>query len=265
MGSKWRKLKTTLATNLCVFVTVDAEDSPPHSVGFSGDVLLSPAPVTRPASPRLRLSKSLNRSSKKTCTICLASMKRGEGQAIFTAECAHSFHFQCIASNVKHGAKWKEVPLQGPTNPAPPLGRTRINPVNWSHDNPVMTLLRPIPPRPNSPRHAAALISPTEPTSFNDDEPLDLKLTNKTSSENSSLERVLVKTYTEVQAVPRFSSVDDFTVLIHLKAPAPVSGSSPVMPAMVPLLTLTRPHGPRLILSRFSIRAVAWRVQNSLF
>ncbi|KAJ0550491.1 putative chromatin regulator PHD family [Helianthus annuus] len=232
MGSKWRKLKTALATNLCVFVTVDAEDSSPHSGGFSGDVLLSPAPVTRPASPRLRLSKSLNRSSKKTCTICLASMKRGEGQAIFTAECAHSFHFQCIASNVKHGnqicpvcrAKWKEVPLQGPTNLAPPLGRTRINPVNWSHDNPVMTLLRPIPPRPNSPRHAAALISPTEPTSFNDDEPLDLKLTNKTSSENSSLERVLVKTYTEVQAVPRFSSVDDFTVLIHLKAPAPVSG-----------------------------------------
>ncbi|KAM0068834.1 putative chromatin regulator PHD family [Helianthus debilis subsp. tardiflorus] len=234
MGSKWRKLKTTLATNLCVFVTVDAEDySSPHSGGFSGDVLLSPAPVSRPASPRLRLSKSLNRSSKKTCTICLASMKRGEGQAIFTAECAHSFHFQCIASNVKHGnqicpvcrAKWKEVPLQGPTNAGPPLGRTRINPVNWSHDNPVMTLLRPIPPRPNSPRHAAALITPTEPTIFNDDEPLDLKLTNKTSLENSNLKRVSVKTYTEVQAVPRFSSVDDFTVLIHLKAPAPAVNS----------------------------------------
>ncbi|KAI3705207.1 hypothetical protein L1987_75441 [Smallanthus sonchifolius] len=231
MGSKWRKFKTALASNLCVYV----DDSPPHSDGFSDAALLSPAPAgwTLPASPRLLLSKSLNRSSKKTCAICLASMKLGEGQAIFTAECSHSFHFQCVASNVKHGnqicpvcrAKWKEVPLQGPTNPGPTLGRTRINPVKWSHDNPVMTLLRPIPPRPNSPRHAAAQISPTlEPTIFNDDEPLDLKLTNKTSSENSNLKRVSVKTYTEVPAVPQFSVTDDFTVLIHLKAPASVSG-----------------------------------------
>ncbi|KAJ0465568.1 putative chromatin regulator PHD family [Helianthus annuus] len=242
MGSKWRKVKMALASNLCVYVpTADADDSPPHSDGFSDVGLLSPAPAgwsvggsgARPASPSLRLSKSFNRSSKKTCTICLASMKRGEGQAIFTAECSHSFHFQCIASNVKHGnkicpvcrAKWKEVPLQGPTNPGPPLGRTRINPVNWSNDNSVMTLLRPIPPRPNSPRHAAAPIFPTpEPTIFNDDEALDLKFTNRPCLENSNLKRVLVKTYTEVPAVPRFSAADDFTVLIHLKAPASVSG-----------------------------------------
>ncbi|XP_076940083.1 E3 ubiquitin-protein ligase WAV3-like [Bidens hawaiensis] len=228
MGTKWRKLKSTLASNLCVYVpTADIHDSPQHSDGSSGAALLSPAP----ASPRLRLSKSFNRSSKKTCTICLASMKRGEGQAIFTAECSHSFHFQCITSNIKHGnqicpvcrSKWKEVPLQGSTNPGPPLGRTRINPANWSHNNPVMTLLRPIPAR-----HAAAPIPPTpEPTVFNDDEPLDVKLTNKTSSEDANFKRVLVKTYTEVQAVPRFSSVNDFTVLIHLKAPASVSGVGP--------------------------------------
>ncbi|XP_076957360.1 E3 ubiquitin-protein ligase WAV3-like [Bidens hawaiensis] len=230
-NSKWRKVKMALASNLCVYVpTADSDDSPPHSDGFSDAVLLSPAPATRPASPSLRLSKSFNRSSKKTCTICLASMKR-EGQAIFTAECSHSFHFQCIASNVKHGnricpvcrAKWKEVPLQGPTNPGPPLGRTRINPVNWSNDN--LVLLRPIPPRPNSPRHPAAPVFPApEPTVFNDDEPLDLKLTNRTTLENSNLKRVSVKTYTEVPAVPRFSAADDFTVLIHLKAPASVSG-----------------------------------------
>lgn len=230
-----------LASNLCVYApTADADDSPPHSDGFSDAALLSPPPVgwsmsgsaTRPASPSLRLSKSFNRSSKKTCTICLASMKRGEGQAIFTAECSHSFHFQCIASNVKHGnqicpvcrARWKEVPFQGPTSSGPSLGRTRINPVNWSNDNPVMTLLRPIQPRPNSPRHSAAPVFPTpEPSVFNDDEPLDLKLSNKTS-ENSSLKRVSVKTYTEVPAVPRFSDASDFTVLIHLKAPTSVSG-----------------------------------------
>ncbi|KAI3520151.1 hypothetical protein L1887_09384 [Cichorium endivia] len=237
MGSKWRKVKMALASNLCVYVpTADVDDSPPHSDVFSDAALLSPAPVgwsmggsaTRPASPSLRLSKSFNRSSKKTCTICLASMKRGEGQAIFTAECSHSFHFQCISSNVKHGnqicpvcrAKWKEVPLQGPTNSNPPLGRTRVNPINWSQDNPVMTLLRPIPPR-----HVTAPIFPgPEPPVFNDDEPLLLKISNKTPSENSLLKKVSVKTYTEVPSVPRFSATDDFTVLIHLKAPASVSG-----------------------------------------
>ncbi|XP_024993178.1 probable E3 ubiquitin-protein ligase EDA40 isoform X3 [Cynara cardunculus var. scolymus] len=245
MGSKWKKVKMALVSNLCVYVPkADADDSPPHSDGFSDAALLSPAPAawsmsgsaTRPASPSLRLSKSFNRSSKKTCTICLASMKRGEGQAIFTAECSHSFHFQCIASNVKHGnqicpvcrAKWKEVPLQGSTGSGPPLGRTRINPVNWSQDNPVMTLLRPIPPRPNSPRHAAAPVFPVpEPTVFNDDEPLDLKFSNRTSSDSCSLKRVSVKTYTEVPAVPRFSAAADFTVLIHLKAP--VSNSGPTV------------------------------------
>ncbi|KAL4576472.1 hypothetical protein LXL04_012566 [Taraxacum kok-saghyz] len=243
MGSKWRKVKMALASNLCVYVpTVDADDSPPQSDGFSDAALLSPSPAgwsmggsaTRPASPSLRLSKSFNRSSKKTCTICLASMKRGEGQAIFTAECSHSFHFHCIASNVKHGnqicpvcrAKWKEVPLQGPTNSNSPLGRTRINPVNWSNDNPVMTLLRPIPPRPNSPRHVTTPIFPgPEPPVFNDDEPLNLKLSTKIPSDNNSnLKKVSVKCYTEVPAVPRLTEVDDFTVLIHLKAPASVSG-----------------------------------------
>lgn len=240
MGSKWKKVKMALASNLCVYVPkADADDSPPHSDGFSDAALLSPAPAgwsmsgsaTRPPSPSLRFSKSFNRSSKKTCTICLASMKRGEGQAIFTAECSHSFHFQCIASNVKHGnqicpvcrAKWKEVPLQGSTGSGPPLGRTRINPVNWSQD--MMTLLRPIPPRPNSPRHAAAPVFPgPEPTVFNDDEPLDLKFSNRTSSDNCYLKRVSVKTYTEVPAVPRFSAADEFTVLIHLKAPTSISG-----------------------------------------
>lgn len=47
-------------------------------------------------------------------------MKTGQGTAIYTAECAHAFHFPCIASYVrKHGSlvcpvcncTWKDVPL----------------------------------------------------------------------------------------------------------------------------------------------------------
>lgn len=57
-------------------------------------------------------------------------MKAGHGQALFTAECSHSFHFSCIASNVRYGslvcpvcrATWKEVPWQ-----APPLKLTDKN------------------------------------------------------------------------------------------------------------------------------------------
>ncbi|KAI3758136.1 hypothetical protein L6452_05687 [Arctium lappa] len=235
MGSKWKKVKMALGSNLCVYV--DTEVSPPQSERCSDAVLLSPSPpasnqwrslggssAPSPWSSALRLSKSFSRSSKK-CTICLASMTRGEGQAIFTAECSHSFHFQCIASNVKHGnqicpvcrAKWKQVPLQGSTGLDPSLGRTRINPVNWSQDNPVMTVIR----RQNSNRRVSAPIFPVnEPAVFNDDEVLDVQTSNRNTSDgSSSLERVLLKTYTEVPAVPRLTAADDFTVLIHLKAP----------------------------------------------
>lgn len=47
-------------------------------------------------------------------------MKAGQGTAIFTAECSHSFHFPCIASHVKKNqilacpvcsTSWKELPL----------------------------------------------------------------------------------------------------------------------------------------------------------
>jgi hypothetical protein len=57
---------------------------------------------------------------QSSCGICLNSVKRGQGTAIYTAECAHAFHFPCIASYVrKHGSlvcpvcnsTWKDVPL----------------------------------------------------------------------------------------------------------------------------------------------------------
>lgn len=47
-------------------------------------------------------------------------MKTGQGMAIYTAECAHAFHFPCIAAHVRNhatlvcpvcNATWKDVPL----------------------------------------------------------------------------------------------------------------------------------------------------------
>ncbi|KAH0646363.1 hypothetical protein KY284_034247 [Solanum tuberosum] len=78
------------------------------------------------------------------------SMKAGNGQAIFTAECAHSFHFSCIANSVKHGnylcpicrCKWKEIPLMSSFNNyldniprvPPPVSLPLPEPLHFSDD-----------------------------------------------------------------------------------------------------------------------------------
>ncbi|KAL7088418.1 hypothetical protein ACP275_13G126000 [Erythranthe tilingii] len=61
-------------------------------------------------------------STKNLCAICLEPLNYSSGssagQAIFTAQCSHSFHFACISSNVSHGsvtcpicrAHWTQLP-----------------------------------------------------------------------------------------------------------------------------------------------------------
>ncbi|KAL0306049.1 UNVERIFIED_CONTAM: hypothetical protein Sradi_6022200 [Sesamum radiatum] len=61
-------------------------------------------------------------SNKNLCAICLDPLNYSSGsspgQAIFTAQCAHAFHFACISSNVRHGsvtcpicrAHWTQLP-----------------------------------------------------------------------------------------------------------------------------------------------------------
>nr|GLL23227.1 uncharacterized protein LOC109187877 [Ipomoea trifida] len=252
MGSKWRKAKLALGLNLCTYVpsihddddnddkgSLSSAKAAPPSSKHSGGAL--PSPVT-PGSHGLKLSKSLSRSSKKTCSICLATMKRGDGQAIFTAECSHSFHFQCIASNAKHGnllcpicrAKWKEIPLQCPSV-NPPSGRARINDVDWAQDNALATVIRRLPPpRSNPNRNVAPLRQASEPATFDDDESLGHQLDSaqKSVSDNNCRDSgegraIKIKTYPEIPAVPRFNSSANFTVLVHLNAPTSVSGPNP--------------------------------------
>ncbi|KAL3520718.1 hypothetical protein ACH5RR_018867 [Cinchona calisaya] len=255
MGSNWRKVKLALGMNLCVYVprstSNNDESSLPPSERLSNAALLSPVTdaslhTSAPPTPGsqghgLRLSRSFSRSSKKTCSICLASMIRGDGHAIFTAECSHSFHFHCIASNVKHGnqicpicrAKWNEIPLQCPSL-EPPSGRARVNPIDWPQHNPSMSVVRRLPPpRPNPNRlNAPPLLAP-EPAIFNDDESLDNQYDSfeRNSSSKSIVgnddQRIMkIKTYTEVPAVPRYNASDNFTILINLKAPAPNSSEN---------------------------------------
>ncbi|TYI45273.1 hypothetical protein E1A91_D13G025700v1 [Gossypium mustelinum] len=175
---------------------------------------------------------------KQTCSICLTKMKQGGGHAIFTAECSHSFHFHCIASNVKHGnqicpvcrAKWKEIPMQSPSLD-PPLGRVAVNPVGWPQNDALMTVVRRLPPprRDLSRRHVVPLFQAPEPGIFNDDESLDhlpVVAESTNASDNSSLRTIEIKTYPEVLEAPRSSSYDNFMILVHLKAAATVANQS---------------------------------------
>lgn len=151
-------------------------------------------------------------------------MKPGLGHAIFTAECSHSFHFQCITSNVKHGnqvcpvcrAKWKEVPFQSPVSNAS-QGKPRINQVprenSWTRLQSQQV---------DSSRQVSSLYNAPEPAIFNDDEALDQQTSitqNKNEADHHSLDSMEIRTYPEVSAVPKSASHDDFAVLVHLKAP----------------------------------------------
>ncbi|XWS53298.1 hypothetical protein CRYUN_Cryun11dG0144900 [Craigia yunnanensis] len=262
MGSKWRKAKLALGFNMCLYVPHQKlEDSSPASSSstsfkhhhdaaanvpsrFSSDAVpLSPVspsgnecrPTTpTPSSSGLRVSKSSSKSSKRTCSICLTAMKPGQGHAIFTAECSHSFHFHCITSNVKHGsqicpvcrAKWKEIPFQSPASDLP-SGRSRINPADWPRDDAWMTVVRRLPsPRLDSTRQISSLFHASERGTFDDDEVLDQQhetteenIFAKDATKNNSIGAIEVKTYPEVSAVPRATCHNNFAILIHLKAP----------------------------------------------
>ncbi|XP_077226806.1 E3 ubiquitin-protein ligase WAV3-like [Tasmannia lanceolata] len=247
MESKWRKAKIALGLNLCVYVPRTIDDASPSddvNSRFSDASRVSRASGnsdSRPSTPNtpipsssgLWFSKSGSRSSKKTCAICLGTMKPGHGHALFTAECSHAFHFHCIASNVKHGnqvcpvcrAKWREIPFQGPSADLI-HGRARINPVDLPQDDAWMTVLRRLPPpRVDSHRQITSLFHPSEPSVFNDDEPLDPtpELLAKTSpaedAENSHAKTLEIETYPEFSAVSLSASHENFIALIHLKAP----------------------------------------------
>ncbi|KAJ1403102.1 Zinc finger, RING-type [Sesbania bispinosa] len=255
MGSKWKKAKVALGLNLCMFVprTLD-DDSPPPTVvseRLSDAALLSPAnwdmSSSRPTTPMpslhgLKLSKSSSKSSKQTCAICLTKVKQGSGHAIFTAECSHSFHFHCIASNVKHGnqicpvcrAKWKEIPLSGPSlGPIP--GRVSPSPINWPQNDALMAVVHRL-PLPNARRdlnrrHIVPLYQASEPGIFDDDESLNhqpafSERTSKGTEDTDAVRAMEIKTYPEVSAAPMSNTYSNFTVLVHLKATAAAAAAA---------------------------------------
>ncbi|KAL9227023.1 hypothetical protein vseg_002769 [Gypsophila vaccaria] len=275
MVSKWEKVKRAVGMKLCYYVPSDIlgdDDStldPPSDAAFiSGS----------PSKSRLRLSKSLTKtrsSSQNTCSICLGTMKPGEGHAIFTAECSHSFHFLCITSNVDHGnhicpvcrASWRDVPQKSP-NPSPAAVKSRISHVGWpTPNNNMMTVIRRLP---SSPRNSSRLIMPlfqeTEPAVFDDDEALtqtENMPKAALSSEQNPSEIVVIRSYPEISSVSRSASCNNFAVLINLKAGMTSSTQSSTTRAPVDLVTVLDVSGSmagtKLALLK---RAMGFVIQN---
>ncbi|XP_061376716.1 E3 ubiquitin-protein ligase WAV3-like [Gastrolobium bilobum] len=236
MGSKWRKMKLAFGINMCVQVpkTIEHSSSSPNSaptvsdhVSQSGEASGHRTTTPTPSSYDIRLSKSKSKSFKGTCAICLSIMKPGQGHAIFTAECSHSFHFQCITSNVKYGnqicpvcrAKWKEVPFQSSvSNVSRDISQiNRVTVDDWT------TVVRRLPnPQVGTGRQISSHNNVHEPAIFDDDEALDPQTSAiqvKNEADNNMKNTMEIKLYPEVSAVSKLACHENFAVLIHLKAP----------------------------------------------
>ncbi|URD79163.1 VWA domain containing CoxE-like protein [Musa troglodytarum] len=144
------------------------------------------------------------------CAICLGSMKAGARHALFSAECSHTFHFHCIATNVSHGnyvcplckATWKEIPLQAPLALGHPHhGRARVNFRSYFYGS--------------------------EPSRFSDDEPLDLQSAAARDPRQGRPEMVEVEIHPEFSAVAQSDCLGNFAVLMHVKAPHAAMNQSP--------------------------------------
>ncbi|XP_051134651.1 E3 ubiquitin-protein ligase WAV3-like [Andrographis paniculata] len=239
--SKWIKAKRALRLKLttCLLPPRTIEDPPapaPRNVAtVSGSDLLAEdvdrevhVPYTpTPSSSGILLPDHSAKPGEKICTICLGTMRPGNGLAIFTAECSHSFHFHCITSNVKHGkqicpvcrANWKEVPFQSPV-------------ADKSHpaaQNDILMQRQPFSPRVDTDRQVSSIFQAApEPAIFDDDDEVSShqfgvspgNSTSNTSNDDHSTGPVIVKTYPEVPAVPKSENRREFSIVINLKAPS---------------------------------------------
>ncbi|XP_022873551.1 uncharacterized protein LOC111392433 isoform X2 [Olea europaea var. sylvestris] len=178
----------------------------------------------------------------KTCAICLGNVKAGQGQAIFTAECSHTFHFRCIANSVRHGnylcpicrSKWKEIPFQLPNVSSDPYcnaaGQARVSPYHAPLEDYPSNYSRVLQP---------SLTTFSEPLQYSDDEPL-LAISADLSSLPSSAHpnNVTVKAFPEFPAVAVSESVSGFAVLVGVLAPPILDDARYIDRAPIDLVTV---------------------------
>ncbi|KAL0460178.1 UNVERIFIED_CONTAM: E3 ubiquitin-protein ligase WAV3 [Sesamum latifolium] len=210
VGSKWMKVKIALGLKLnsCLYVPSTVEDSPtvavpPMPARFSDAVSLSPTPP-RDSDHRVQMPHHAHAHARLPPALpCLDTLQISKG-------------------------KMERDPFQSPTTDKS-HERARINNVSWAQENNTWTpgIRRNPSPRVDVSRQVATLFQAAEPDVFDDDEEVDSNqpdVAQSSSSSNNSHQdhfsgAVEVKTYPEVSAVPKSNSHDNFSVLIHLKAP----------------------------------------------
>ncbi|XP_044509191.1 E3 ubiquitin-protein ligase WAV3-like [Mangifera indica] len=205
-----------------------------------------------------RISRSFsfqpsNKSSKKTCAICLGSLRTGQGLAIFTAECSHSFHFNCITSNVQHGnrvcpicrCEWKDIPFHAPVH-------VIDNNRRHGHGNRARV----------NPQSAATPVQlPSDRDHFADDEPLPVNSIGPATSP-SPAQALTVKAFPEYPAVSATDSPAKFAVLVHIRAPSLLSDANHLDRAPIDLVTVLDVSASMSSKLTLLKRAVHFIVQN---
>ncbi|KAB8090139.1 hypothetical protein EE612_015231 [Oryza sativa] len=234
MAPAWDRAKHALATRLCIrfparqraVEDAPAEDEAPPPPAAAAACAVPEEKLKSPSVSVRRLSSSGSWGKKKVCAICLGGIRTG-GQALFTAECSHEFHFHCISSNVNHGnyvcpvcrAEWKELPFQGTQPGDTAYGRARVSTVNWPQDEGQMSVVRRLSHgySGNLQQQLAVFRTP-EASIFNDDENIDPQ-SETVDDHNAVTNSVEIKTYSEFPAIQKSERRKVFAILIHLKAP----------------------------------------------
>ncbi|KAL0303489.1 UNVERIFIED_CONTAM: E3 ubiquitin-protein ligase WAV3 [Sesamum radiatum] len=195
----------------------------------------------------------------KTCAICLGSVETGQGQAIFTAECSHSFHFACIGNSVTHGnylcpvcrARWNDLPFVMPhLNP-------NANNRSIDHESfpDIRNLFFPAPQQLLPVRHRP--VFEPEPLQFSDDEPLPAVTADVSPS---GLQNVSIKAVPERPAVAASESIPRFAVLVGLRAPSLSEDARLMQRAPIDLVTVLdvsgSMHGSKLTLLKRAVNFV---------
>lgn len=185
----------------------------------------------------------------------------GLSQAIFTAECSHSFHFSCIANRVKHGhhhcpichSKWKDLPFQFPTSNSGPqpnvASRARAHPLEdyGIHSPPPTFLHQP------------------EPIHFSDDEPLPVIIADATSSSPPDhTQSVTLKAFPEFPAVGSSESVSKFAVLVGVRAPPLLDDAHNLERAPIDLVTVLDVSGSMDGSKLLHLKHAVWFVIQNL-
>ena len=147
-------------------------------------------------------------ASADPCGICLGDISRG--QAVFVAECSHTFHHRCISNNVARG------------NHDCPLCK-----VTWRDLPATIDPVAPAPPR----KYA------------DDDETVVAQGVVQAQADAAGLAahvgEMALKTYCEFPAVARDVPRDNFAVVVHVRAPDHQAGGVAADEVRAPLDLVT--------------------------